>query len=72
VKIIGATAHFVDDNLDEGPIIAQSVIPVTHTHSASDMAQAGKDVEKIVLARALKLVVEDRVFVSGNKTIIFD
>jgi formyltetrahydrofolate deformylase len=72
VKIIGATAHFVDDNLDEGPIIAQSVIPVTHTHSASDMAQAGKDVEKIVLARALKLVVEDRVFVSGNKTVIFD
>jgi formyltetrahydrofolate deformylase len=72
VKIIGATAHFVDDNLDEGPIIAQSVIPVTHTHSASDMAQAGKDVEKIVLARALKLVVEDRVFVSGTKTVIFD
>jgi formyltetrahydrofolate deformylase len=72
VKIIGATAHFVDDNLDEGPIIAQSVIPVTHSHSASDMAQAGKDVEKIVLARALKLVVEDRVFVSGNKTVIFD
>lgn len=72
VKIIGATAHFVDDNLDEGPIIAQNVIPVSHSHSASDMAQAGKDVEKIVLARALKLVVEDRVFVSGNKTIIFD
>lgn len=72
VKIIGATAHFVDESLDEGPIIAQNVIPVSHSHSASDMAQAGKDVEKIVLAKALKLVVEERVFVSGNKTIIFD
>lgn len=72
VKIIGATAHFVDEQLDEGPIIAQSVIPVDHTHSAGDMAQAGRDVEKVVLARALKLVFEDRVFVSGNRTIIFD
>lgn len=72
VKIIGATAHFVDESLDEGPIIAQNVIPVSHSHSAADMAQAGKDVEKIVLAKALKLVVEERVFVSGNKTIIFD
>jgi formyltetrahydrofolate deformylase len=72
VKIIGATAHFVDDQLDQGPIIAQSVIPVDHTHSAGDMAQAGRDVEKVVLARALKLVFEDRVFVSGNRTVIFD
>jgi formyltetrahydrofolate deformylase len=72
VKIIGATAHFVNENLDEGPIIAQSVIPVDHSHSATDMAQAGRDVEKIVLARALKLVLEERVFVSRNKTIIFD
>ena len=72
VKIIGATAHFVDESLDEGPIIAQNVIPVSHFHTATDMAQAGRDVEKIVLAKALKLVVEERVFVSGNKTIIFD
>lgn len=72
VKIIGATAHYVTDDLDEGPIIAQNVIPVDHTHSASDMAQAGRDVEKAVLARALKLVFEERVFVSGNRTIIFD
>ena len=72
VKIIGATAHFVTNDLDEGPIIAQNVIPVDHTHSASDMAQAGRDVEKIVLARALKLVLEERVFVSGNRTILFD
>ncbi len=72
VKIIGATAHFVNGNLDEGPIIAQNVIPVDHTQSAEDMMQAGKDVEKVVLARALKLAFEDRIFVNGNKTIIFD
>jgi formyltetrahydrofolate deformylase len=72
VKIIGATAHFVNDNLDEGPIIAQSVIPVAHSHSAKEMALAGKDVEKIVLARSLKLVMGDKVFVYGNRTIIFD
>jgi formyltetrahydrofolate deformylase len=72
VKIIGATAHFVNDNLDEGPIIAQSVIPVAHSHSAKEMAQAGRDVEKIVLSKSLKLVLEDRVFVYGNRTIIFD
>jgi formyltetrahydrofolate deformylase len=72
VKIIGATAHFVNENLDEGPIIAQSVIPVAHTHSAKEMALAGKDVEKIVLARSLKLVLNDRVFVYRNRTIIFD
>src|SRR5688572_7050822 len=72
VKIIGATAHFVNNNLDEGPIIAQSVIPVAHTHSAKEMAQAGRDVEKIVLARSLKLVLNDQLFVYRNRTIIFD
>ena len=72
VKVIGATAHFVSDQLDEGPIIMQQVIPVDHTHSAADMAQRGRDVEQIVLARALELVFEDRVFLSGNRTIIFD
>ncbi len=72
VKVIGATAHFVTEQLDEGPIILQQVIPVDHTHSAADMAQAGRDVEQIVLSRALKLVFEDRVFLSGNRTIIFD
>ena len=72
VKIIGATAHFVTDNLDEGPIIAQEVIPVDHRDEVHDMIQAGRDVEKVVLARALKLAFEDRIFVSNNKTIIFD
>ncbi len=72
VKIIGATAHFVTDGLDDGPIIAQSTQPVDHTHSAIDMAQAGRDVEKFVLARALRLVFEGRVFVSENRTVIFD
>ncbi len=72
VKIIGATAHFVNNDLDEGPIIVQNVIPVDHTYAVGDMVQSGKDVEKISLARALKLVLEDKVFVSGNKTIVFD
>ena len=72
VKIIGATAHFVSDDLDAGPIIAQDVIPVDHTHTAQDMAQAGRDVEKFVLARALGLIFDDRVVGAGNKTIIFD
>ena len=72
VKIIGATAHFVNEQLDQGPIIAQSVLPVDHTQNARDMAQAGRDVEKMVLARALKLVLNEQVFVQGNKTIVFD
>ena len=72
VKIIGATAHFVNSGLDTGPIISQSVIPVDHGYSAADMARAGRDVEKTVLARALKLVFEERVFLSGNRTIIFE
>jgi formyltetrahydrofolate deformylase len=72
VKVIGATAHFVTDELDQGPIIAQQVIPVDHTHSPADMARAGREIEQAVLARALTLVLEDRVFLSGNRTVIFD
>jgi len=71
VKIIGATAHFVTDDLDEGPIIAQDVIPVNHRLEWKDMQRAGRDVEKIVLSRALNFVLNDRVFVHGNKTIVF-
>jgi formyltetrahydrofolate deformylase len=72
VKVIGATAHLVTNELDEGPIIAQQVIPVDHTYSAADMARAGRDIEKTVLARALALVLEDKIFLSGNRTVIFD
>lgn len=72
VKIIGATAHVVTDDLDTGPIIAQGVLPVNHSHTAADMAQAGRDVEKIVLAKALKLVLEERIFLHHNRTIIFE
>jgi formyltetrahydrofolate deformylase len=72
VKIIGATAHFVTDDLDEGPIIFQDIIRVNHTKTAQEMAAAGRDVEKIVLAKALKSVFEDRVFIHGNKTVIFE
>lgn len=72
VKVIGATAHFVTEHLDEGPIIVQQVIPVDHSHAAEDLRQSGRDVEQIVLARALRLVFEDRVFLSGNRTVIFD
>jgi formyltetrahydrofolate deformylase len=71
VKIIGATAHFVNNNLDEGPIIAQEVIHVNHAYSWKDMQRSGKDVEKVVLSRALKLALEDRIFVYANKTVIF-
>ena len=70
VKIIGATAHFVNNNLDEGPIIAQNVKDVDHSYMATDMAREGKEVEKSVLTHALKLVFNDRVFISGNRTVI--
>ena len=72
VKIIGATAHFVTNDLDEGPIIYQDIIKVSHSKTAKDLAKIGKDVERIVLANALKLVFEDKVFIDGNKTIIFE
>jgi len=70
VKIIGATAHYVTDDLDEGPIIAQDVVRVDHTYSWQDMRRAGRNVEKVVLSNALQLLLEDKVFVFGNKTVI--
>jgi len=72
VKIIGATAHFVTNDLDEGPIIEQQVIPVDHNYSIDDMVRAGKEIERAVLAKALKMLFEDRVFVYNNKTIVFE
>lgn len=70
VKIIGATAHFINNELDEGPIIMQNVINVDHTYSSEMMMKAGRDVEKTVLSRALDLALHDRLFVYQNKTII--
>ena len=71
VKVIGATAHFVTDELDAGPIIVQQVVPVDHSHTAEELVRSGRDVEQMVLAHALRLVFEDRVFLSGNRTVIF-
>ena len=71
VKIIGATAHFVNNHLDEGPIIAQEIKHVDHAYGWRDMQRSGRDVEKVVLSRALKLALEDRIFVYANKTVIF-
>ena len=71
VKIIGATAHFVNNDLDEGPIIAQDVTEVDHAHSWRDMQRLGRDIEKVVLSSALKLALEDRIFVYANKTVVF-
>ena len=72
VKLIGATAHFVTNDLDEGPIIEQQIIPVNHTFTTTDMIRAGKEVEKSVLAKALKMLFEDRIFVYNNKTVVFE
>ncbi|WP_297193846.1 formyltetrahydrofolate deformylase [uncultured Campylobacter sp.] len=71
VKIIGATAHFVNDNLDEGPIITQDILSISHEDTWQDMRDKGRAVEKNVLAKALDLVFDDRVFIYENKTIVF-
>ena len=71
VKLIGATCHFVTPELDEGPIVEQDVIRIDHSDTPEDMAHLGKDIEKVVLARGLRAVVEDRVLIAGNKTVIF-
>ena len=71
VKIIGATAHFVTERLDEGPIITQDVVLVNHEMDWQDMRRAGRNIEKVVLTRALDLVFDERVFVYKNKTVIF-
>ncbi len=70
VKIIGATAHFVTDDLDEGPIIYQDVVRVDHTYSWQEMRKAGRNVEKIVLSTAFDLLLDDRVFIHDNKTVV--
>ena len=72
VKIIGATSHYVTTDLDEGPIIEQEVVNVSHSHSINDFIAKGRDVEKIVLSRAIRHHVERKVLVYNNKTVIFD
>ncbi len=71
VKLIGATSHFVTADLDQGPIIEQDVIRVDHGDTVEDMVRLGRDVEKTVLARAVRYLLEDRVLVDGNKTVVF-
>lgn len=71
VKIIGATAHFVTNELDCGPIICQDIMQVNHTYSWRDMQKAGRNIERIVLGKAIDLALEHRIFIHQNKTIIF-
>ncbi len=71
VKIIGATAHYVTADLDEGPIIEQDVVRVSHRDTVSDLIRKGKDLERVVLARAVRLHLQHRVLVYGNRTVVF-
>ena len=71
VKIIGATSHYVTEDLDEGPIIEQDITQVSHTHTIKDFILKGRDLEKIVLSRALKLHTKRKVMVYNNKTVVF-
>jgi formyltetrahydrofolate deformylase len=71
VKLIGATAHYVTEDLDDGPIIEQDVVRVDHRQSAHDLERVGRDVERLVLARAVSLHLDDRVIVDGRRTIVF-
>jgi formyltetrahydrofolate deformylase len=72
VKLIGATAHYATADLDEGPIIEQDVARISHRDEVDDLIRKGRDLEKLVLARAVRLHLEDRVLVYGNKTVVFD
>ncbi len=72
VKLIGATAHYVTAELDQGPIISQDVAQVSHRDSVEDLVRKGRDLEKTVLARAVDLHLRNRVVVYGNKTVVFD
>jgi formyltetrahydrofolate deformylase len=72
VKLIGATAHYATADLDDGPIIQQDVVRVTHRHSVADLVRKGRDLEKTVLAQAVRWHLESRVLVYGRKTVVFD
>jgi len=71
VKIIGATAHFVTGDLDEGPIIEQDVERISHKDRPNDLVRKGRDIERLVLARAVRLLLEDRVLLNGHRTVVF-
>lgn len=72
VKIIGATAHFVTNDLDDGPIIVQKIASINHSHKLADLIKSGRENETAALAKAMQLVFEDRVFVYNNKTVVFE
>ena len=72
VKLIGATSHYVTEVLDDGPIIEQDVVRVSHRDSVEDLIQKGRDLEKVVLSRAVRWHVENRVLLYGNKTVVFE
>jgi formyltetrahydrofolate deformylase len=72
VKLIGATSHYVTEVLDDGPIIEQDVIRISHRDSLEDLLQKGRDLEKVVLSRAVRWHIENRVLLYGNKTVVFD
>ena len=71
MKLIGATAHYVTEELDQGPIIEQDVARVTHRDTVEDLVRKGRDLERQVLARAVRLHLQRRVLVEGNRTIVF-
>jgi formyltetrahydrofolate deformylase len=72
VKLIGATSHYVTEVLDDGPIIEQDVMRVSHRDSLADLLQKGRDLEKVVLSRAVRWHLENRVLLYGNKTVVFE
>ena len=72
MKLIGASAHFVTGDLDAGPIIEQDVIRVSHRDTVEDLVRKGKDMERLVLARAVRLHLHHRVLTYGNKTVVFE
>jgi formyltetrahydrofolate deformylase len=71
VKVVGATAHYVTEELDEGPIIEQDVMRVSHRDAVDDLVRKGRDLERMVLSRAVRYHLDDRVLVSGNRTVVF-
>ena len=72
VKIVGATAHYVTEDLDEGPIIGQDVVRVSHRDTVDDLVRKGRDLEKMVLSRAVRLHLSHRVIRHRNRTIVFE